>query len=138
MRWQDLAADVLAQVELLLAPFKPCATALVNAAIAADGRTLGLCVVPQRCCGNAHLPAKARLALPLLDLKTDIPREDGIVPPHPAIDRALSRVAAQLMDWSRDPDSFELVQHIRARITVQWHGRKAAEVDPLAYGLWDE
>lgn len=65
-------------------------------------------------------------------------RDDGITPPHSSIDRAISRLAADMLSWSKDPETCEVIEQQRYRLFMRWPGEAAEPVYEWAYGLWDE
>lgn len=73
-----------------------------------------------------------------LSMVTDVARDDGSTPPNASIDRAISRLAADMLSWSKDPETCELIEHQRYQLFLRWPGEEAEEVYEWAYGLWDE
>jgi hypothetical protein len=69
---------------------------------------------------------------------TDVARDDSRTPPNASIDRAISTVAAEMLSWSKDPETYELIEHQRYQLFLRWSGEEAEEVYEWAYGLWDE
>lgn len=69
--------------------------------------------------------------------RTSAPRDDAGSPPNASIDRAISMVGAEMLSWSKDPESFELIEHQRCKLFFSWPGGVVEEVDQYAYGLWD-
>jgi hypothetical protein len=72
-----------------------------------------------------------------LPVSTDVERDDGSTAPNASIDRAISTVAAEMLSWSKDPETCELIEHQRYQLYLRWSGRDAAKVYEWAYGLWD-
>lgn len=89
----------------------------------------------------AELPAEV-LAIPPLPAITDVPRDhlpgESDDPPNGSIDRAISKLGADMLSWSSNPETFELEEHCRYQLFLRWPGRDAKPVYPFAYGLWDE
>lgn len=73
-----------------------------------------------------------------LPVVTDVARDDSSTPPNASIDRAISTVAAEMLSWSKDPETCELIEHQRYQLFLRWSGEEAEEVYEWAYGLWDE
>lgn len=73
-----------------------------------------------------------------LPVVTDLARDDGTTSPNASIDRAISKVAAEMLSWTKDPETCELIEHQRYQLYLRWSGSDAAEVYEWAYGLWDE
>jgi hypothetical protein len=73
-----------------------------------------------------------------LPIVTDVERDDGSIPPNASIDRAISKAAAEMLSWSKDPISFEVIEHQRYRLFLRSAGGEAAAANEWAYGLWDE
>lgn len=78
------------------------------------------------------------LRLGTLPRTTDQAREDNLPVPHGCIDRAISKAAAGMLSWTKDPETFELVEHQRYSLFLRWPEQDTVLVDPYAYGLWDE
>lgn len=135
-RWQDAAAALLRVIDRLEAQ-TPGPPRHVLLAVAADlrGIELGWCSADGVLLGG--LPT-IHLALPALPAQTDRARDDGRAVPHAGIDRAISMVAADMLSWSKDPETLELRAHQRHRLHLRWPGAMAEGVDEYAYGLWDE
>lgn len=84
-------------------------------------------------CGLAIL-----LSVPPLAAQTDMARDDDATPPNASIDRAVSKAAAEMLSWTKDPDTFELLEHRRYWVFLCWPGEAPAPVNEYAYGLWDD
>lgn len=73
-----------------------------------------------------------------LPVLTEQPRDDGFSPQNSSIDRAICKLAADMLSWTKDPQTFELVTHQRYKIFISWHGETPIKVNEYEYGLWDE
>lgn len=140
--WQDLARDLLFAIDQLDASDRSRKVAEVRTAIvitvADDMRSLVLNrFCPRRSqtsCGTLAL----RMDLRLLPAATDMVRDDEMAVPNASIDRAISKAACEMLSWTREPDTFELLEHRRYSFYLQWPGETPALVNEYAYGLWDE
>lgn len=134
--WQALAQELLRAIDRLEAatPGPPRAILL---RLAEDLRSIELIW----CDADGMAPQAAtglRLALPALPAFTDRARDDARIVPNHSIDRAISKAAAEMLSWSTDPESFELLTHQRHALHLRWPGATAEPVNEYAYGLWDE
>lgn len=68
---------------------------------------------------------------------TNAERDDGGIPPNASIDRAISKAASEMLSWTKDPETFEVIEHQRYRFFLRWAGEAAEAVNEWAYGLWD-
>jgi|GEM_PF-4924025 hypothetical protein len=73
-----------------------------------------------------------------LPVLTDLARDDGLVPQNASIDRAVCKLAADMLSWKKDPLTFELIETRRYQIFISWHQEKPLKVYEYQYGLWDE
>lgn len=141
-RWQDLAADLVAAIDLL-------ETRTVQPPSAESGRAilarvdLGQSIIFLSLCDTgAKNPTSQkegiRLRFKSLPRVMERQRDDGTSAPDASVDRAISKAAAGMMSWSKDPETFELIERRRFRLFVAWDQGPEIEVDEYAYGLWDE
>jgi hypothetical protein len=80
------------------------------------------------------------IRLRTLPKATDVERDDGSTAPNASIDRAISRLGADMLSWTKDAETFQLVQHQRCKLFLSWSLEEghAQCVNEYAYGLWDE
>jgi hypothetical protein len=140
--WRGLSQDLLLAISRLEALNR-------KAPLSTIGRSILLTVGPEQqdirieYCGPAGQQITASgqsLAIHFapLPVATDVERDDGSTPPNASIDRAISKAAVDMLNWTKDPDTFELIEHQRYQLYLRWSGSDAAEVYEWAYGLWDE
>jgi len=129
--WPELAEDLIAAIDLFdrfeLGVVAP--SLLIE--VGDDFRTLR--VTP----GEEGHP-EVILRLETLPKTTDLAREDGLPVLHGSVDRAISKAAAAMLRWTKDPETLELVEHQRYSLFLRWPGAETSPVNPYAYGLWDE
>lgn len=82
----------------------------------------------------------ATILFPPLPKAIDVKRDDGATAPNGSIDRAISRLGAHMLSWTKDRETFELVEHQRHKLFLSWSPEegRASCVNEHAYGLWDE
>lgn len=141
-RWQGLANDLALAVRRLEAMDRNVKMVAINQAImirvADDMQSLSL----RFCAPNGKelsiSDAAILMRFPSLPATTDVKRNDGWPPPNGSIDRAISKLAADMLSWTKNPATFELVEHRAYFLFVHWPGGETSSVDEYAYGLWDE
>ncbi len=111
--WQDAAAVLLRAVDRLEAQ-TPGPPRHILLAVAADLRGIELGWFSADGVPLGRLPT-IHVALPAMPARTDRARDDGRAVPHAGIDRAISMVAADMLSWSKDPETLELRAHQRHR-----------------------
>lgn len=145
--WQDLASDLLFAIDRLETMNRKAPLGVLSRAIlfsiAEDLQSIRL----NWCDTNGQpLPAidqEIRLDLLPLPEATDETRTEPmfappVIPPNGSIDRAISKAAAEMMSYSKDPETYEVLEHERFRLFLRWGGGEPALVYQFAYGLWDE
>jgi hypothetical protein len=60
------------------------------------------------------------------------------IPPNGSIDRAVSLAATEMLSWTKDPATCELLEQQRYRLFLRWAEGDAVPVYKYAYGLWDK
>lgn len=142
--WRELARDLLGALttmELLArVSQKSTTSSAILLTVALDFRCVSL-----RWCNLTGQPIHAEadgvtIRLQTLPKATDVERDDGTTAPNSSIDRAISRLAADMLSWTKDAETFELVQHQRYKLFLSWSLEEghARCVNEYAYGLWDE
>ena len=145
--WQDLASDLLFAIDRLetmnrKAPLEvPSRAILFSIADHLQSIRLNWCDT-----NGQPLPAIGQeICLDLLPLPeaTDLTRTEPmlappVIPPNGSIDRAICKAAAEMMSYSKDPETFEVLEHERFRLFLRWGEGEPAPVYQFAYGLWDE
>ncbi|MXO71467.1 hypothetical protein [Alteraurantiacibacter buctensis] len=130
--WRELATVLATAIDRLAADDPP-----VEA-----GAALLLAVDPELDCIRVRPKGSAAagvcVALGPLPRATDRPRDDGALVPCGSIDRAASKVAADMLGWHKDPQTCEVVETQRFWLYLQWPGESPAAIYEWAYGLWDE
>lgn len=140
--WQELANDLAVAVASLETTGSNAKVASINQAIQIDvaddcqSLSLGLCGSNGTQSGVSD--AELRIRFPLLPAITDALRDDGWTPPNGSIDRAISKVAADMLSWTKDPETFEVIEHRAYFFFIRWPGSEPVPVNEYAYGLWDE
>lgn len=129
--WSEVAEDLIAAIDLLERSELEIAAPSLLIEVADDFRTLLVAVRE-----GGHSQVALRLAT--LPETTDVAREDGLTAPQGSIDRAISKVAAAMLSWTKDPETLELLEHQRFSLFVRWPGAETSPVNPYAFGLWDE
>jgi hypothetical protein len=138
--WRGLSQDILLAISRL--------EALNREEPGTNSRSILLSVAPElleiriEYCGPAgqQLGASGQsLAIHFapLPMVTDVARDDSRTPPNASIDRAISRLAADMLSWSKDPETCEVIEHQRYQLHLRWNGEEAEPVYEWAYGLWD-
>ena len=140
--WQDLADDLLFAIDQLEAISHTAKAAQIHQtiliAVADDLQSLRLSwCSPEGSEAGIGDPA-LRMRLPLLPTVTETAREDEATVPNASIDRAVSKAAAEMLSWTKDPENFELLEQRRYALFLQWPSGMPAPVNEYAYGLWDE
>ncbi len=140
--WQDLAADLVAAIDLLESrtarqlPAEGGRAILLRVDLGQHIIFLSLCDPGAQ--SQTTTAEGVRLRFSPLPGATDQRRDDGASPPNASVDRAVSKAAADMVSWSKDPDTFELIETRRFKLFLAWDQGPQAEVDEFAYGLWDE
>jgi hypothetical protein len=140
--WQDLADDLLFAIDQLEAISHTAKGTPIHQtiliAVADDLQSLRFCwCSPEG--SEAGIDDQAlRMSLQLLPTDVEIARDDEATVPNASIDRAISKAAAEMLSWTKDPENFELLEQRRYQLFLQWPGGMPALVDEYAYGLWDE
>jgi hypothetical protein len=80
------------------------------------------------------------IRLQTLPKATDVDRDDETTAPNSSIDRVISRLAANMLSWTKDAETFELDQHQSYKLFRSWSLEEghAYCVNEYAYGFWDE
>lgn len=142
--WRELARDLLGALttmELLARVSQKSTTStaiLLTVALDFQGVSLRWCNLTGQ---PIHAEADGvTIRLQTLPKATDVERDDGTTAPNSSIDRAISRLAADMLSWTKDAETFELVQHQRYKLFLSWSlaDGHARCVNEYAYGLWDE
>ncbi len=140
--WQDLAADLIAAIDQLESrtaqpPPTPGGGAVL---LRVDPTQNIICLTWCDVQGQSliNMSEGVRLRFNPLPKMMEQQREDGSSPPNASVDRAVSKAAADMMSWSKDPETFELIETRRFKLFLAWDQGPGAEVDEYAYGLWDE
>jgi hypothetical protein len=142
VEWTTLAEDLLFAIDRLEAINRKAGLATINRNILLpideDMQSISLfwCSAGGELLAAVNQSVKLRFA-PLSAI-TDRPRDDGITPPNGSIDRAISKLAADMLSWSKDPETFELITHQRYRLFLRWPAEETITANEYAYGLWDE
>lgn len=140
--WQDLADDLLFAIDQLEAFDRTAKVATIHQAIlitvADDLQSLLLSwCSPEN--SEAGIGDQAlRMSLLPLPTDTDTARDDEAEVPNASIDRAISKAAAEMLSWCKDPENFELLEQRRYQLFLCWPGEAPVQVSEYAYGLWDE
>jgi hypothetical protein len=141
-QWQDLADDLLFAIDRLEALNRkaqvPSFSRNILITISADHQSLSLCLNRFGARPDGVGEEVVRLGFCPLPITTDEARDDETIPPNASIDRAISKAAAEMLSWTKDPETFELVEHRRYSLFLQWPGEAPSPVNEYAYGLWDE
>jgi hypothetical protein len=140
--WQELASDMIAAIDLLESMNRSNDRVMSARSIlmSIDESFDGIRLVWSSAQGRPieHPAWCVLLRLPALPATTDRLRDDGAVPPNASIDRAISKTAADMLSWTKDPETFEVLEHQRYQLFMRWADEGGAEVNEYAYGLWDE
>ena len=140
--WQELAHDLTLAVARLGATDSNAKFASINQAIqidvADDCQSLSLRLRAPNGTQSCISDTELGIHFPLLPAMTDTSRDDGWTPPNGSIDRAISKVAANMLSWTKDPETFEVIEHRAYFLFVRWPGSRPVPVNEYAYGLWDE
>lgn len=140
--WQELANDLTMAVARLEATGSNAKFVSMNQAIqidvAEDCQSLSLSLCGPNSAQSGISDAELRIHFSLLPAITDALRDDGWTPPNGSIDRAISKVAADMLSWTKDPETFEVIEHRDYFFFIRWPGRQPVPVNEYAYGLWDE
>lgn len=142
MCWQDLAHDLVRAIDQLETQTKRLAVEQDEPSILLTVES-GMTAIRLAACRSDGVviptsPAGVRLDLGALAAVTDRDRDDGTTPANASIDRAASKAAAEMMSWSKDPETYELVERRRFTLFLAWPDGTHSRIDELAYGLWDE
>jgi hypothetical protein len=139
--WQDAAGDLLRainQIETMSRPDKLAASdPALLVTVGQDLQSLTL----QKCAADGtptSIETAVQIRFPLLPNATDVTRDDDIHPANASIDRAVCKAAAEMLSWTKDPDTLELIEHRRYWLFVLWPTAEPTPVNEYAYGLWDE
>jgi hypothetical protein len=133
--WRALASDIALAIDQLKARADD---RMILIGVADDLRALTVELYRPGALDSEPLDRKVHLAFPPWPAATDQAHERGETPPNASIDRAIAKVAAGMLSWTKDPETFELIEHCRYRLFLRWPGGERKQVDEYAYGLWDE
>lgn len=140
--WQGLADDLAMAVRRLEAMDRSARVVSINRAILVgvdeDMQSLSLRWCAPNGTRSSISDAALSLRFPPLPATTDALRDDGWTPPNASVDRAISKLAADQLSWTKDKATFELIEHRAYCLFVRWPGSETAPVNEYAYGLWDE
>lgn len=138
--WRELAEDLMFALDQLETLNRKAAMPVVTSALAVRVHEDCCSVELVPCAGDGspprQTPVSVRLAFPELPLSTGLERKD-CRPAQGSIDRAVCKVASDMMSWTMDPDTFEVLEHCRLRLFLCWPDGSPVAVDRYAYGLWD-
>ncbi len=147
VNWQELANDLLFAIDRLEMMNRKASVAVMGRAIlfsiAEDLQSISL----NWCDANGQrlLSSEQELRLDLLPLPeaTDETRTEPmfappVIPPNGSIDRAISKAAAEMLSFTKDEETFEVLEHERFRLFLRWAEGEPKPVHEYAYGLWDE
>lgn len=140
--WRELARDLLLALRLLEDASKQEVVRVIGQSvllsIAHDLHSIRL----EWCRPNGekyYLPNQIiELNFDELPIQTDKKRDDGVATPNSSIDRAVCKLAADMLSWTKNPQTFELITHRRFFLFICWHGDEPKIVNEYEYGLWDE
>jgi hypothetical protein len=140
--WRELSRDLLRAIDRLemLNRDAPLATISRSMLLSVGHEQQNIRI---ESCGPSGQPLGASgqslvIHVAPLPVITDVTRDDNCIPPNASIDRAISTAAAEMLSWSKDPETCELIEHQRYQLFLRWPGEEAEEVYEWAYGLWDE
>lgn len=145
--WQGLAQDLLFAIDRIEAMNRkaPLAvlsrTILISIANHCQSITLNWCDAYGQILPN--IEQEVRLDFSYLPETTDVTRTEPMfapptIPPNGSVDRAISKAAAEMMSYTKDEETCEVLEHERFRLFLRWAGGEPAQVYEFAYGLWDE
>lgn len=142
LTWQDLADELLFAIDRLEAINSSRKLSAIHQAIlitvADDLQSLHLVWHSPDGEESEVASQSLQLCFPLLPTFTDIARDDETEVPNASIDRAVSKAAAEMLSWSKDPENCELLEQRRYQLFLCWPDETPAPVNEYAYGIWDE
>lgn len=144
--WQGLAQDLLFAIDRIESMNR-------KAPLTVLGRTLLISIADHCqsislnwCDGDGqmlpNIEQEVRLDFSYLPVTTDVTRTEPMfapptIPPNASVDRAISKAAAEMMSYSIDEETCELLEHERFELFLCWAGGEPVRVNLFAYGLWD-
>jgi hypothetical protein len=136
--WEELADDIVGAIENLKALNKKGSSRrFILVAVSTDFRTLTLGWCDRRGKLTNQTKRNIHLHIPALPDESGKQREDGVKSPHGTIDRAINKAAKLLISWTIDPDSCELLKHVRYRLMISWTQDTVTEASPWVFGMFE-
>jgi hypothetical protein len=137
--WPELAEELYNVIFQLLHDRRAGSPAPLHCCIGIDADCTELLVA---CCtaeGDISSDPNDAISIALPDLVRSAQpwpgTEDRPQPPDQTIDHAICELGQNLIEWRKDPESFELVEHRPVLLFVAWGSARAEPVELWRYGI---
>ena len=139
--WTALARDLLFAIDRLESINRKSALATISRnlllSVAKDMQSISIMWCNDCGAPLAEVDQSVQLDFRPVPVTTDWPRDDGTNSPNASIDRAISKAGAKMLSWTKDPETFDLIEHQRYKLFLSWAEGIPVIVNEYAYGIFD-